>query len=852
MALLSAPLTATRGCMLSVAQPLPAPRARTTPACALPCSARPLPVSRATRRSYALTTSPLAARLRGWRRASASDDNSAKDTADVARSEDYTPQADVDDVSDDVAEASAAAAELAAEMAGEAAAQAASVYAATTSAEGMEGEEEVGSEERKGEGSKGAVSASLAAGEPAAGGAPSDVEKESQQQQEQQQLPPPSRPLPRQQLASSVPAVTGLRRTVWGQEGVAPQYPPLQEHVTVDVAVVGAGINGLSVAYALLDKHRKAKGAGGGGGKDLSVVVLEARAIGSGQTGRTTAHLMPWNDDYYSVLERLFGRRRAALVGRSHVAAIDWVERVVREHGIECEFERVDGYLFPHDNSDEANRKMLEELAACGRIGLADTSLVDLQGDPALGSLSSALRFPNAADLHPLKYIQGLASAVTAMGGKIHENTRVIRNSSLSTTLELNTGVRVTAGSVVLATNSPINHNLAVHSRQSAYRTYVVGLAVPKGSVRRAQWWDTASPYHYVRIAPSPSESETDTLIVGGEDHPTGVLAPREYPQAYARLEKWARERWTSAGKVVFRWTGQVRLLEVPLLQALGEGAETDTLIVGGEDHPTGVLSPREYPQAYARLEKWARARWTGAGRVVFKWTGQVYEPVDLLGLYSKSPLSPFIALPHYLAPFHCMPPHRSQPLCTQVYEPVDLLGLYGRNPLVNRPTKVVYIVTGNSGQGMTGGTISGLVVSDLILSGRSEWEQLYDPRRLPPLSQETAQSITSITAHTAQGYAFDLPVVPGDERSVDKVKPGEGALVAVGLHKQAVYRTEAGELKQYSAICPHLKCAVRWNPNDKTFDCPCHGSQFDTSGRVIQGPAKANLSPVSRDGCCG
>ncbi|CAI7926179.1 unnamed protein product [Closterium sp. NIES-53] len=687
MALLSAPLTATRGYVPSVAQPLPAARARTLAACALPSSARPLPVNRATRRSYALTARMhgRGGWLRGWRRASASDDDSAKDTADMARSEDYTPQSDVDDVSDDVAEASAAAAELAAEMAGEAAAQAASVYAATAAAAGMEEEEDVGGEkDRKAKGDKGAVSAAVSA----VGGAASSGKREGQKQEQQ----PPSRPPPRQPQASSAPAVTGLRRTVWGQEGVEPQYPPLQEHLTVDVAVVGGGVNGLSVAYALLDKHRKARGAGGGGrgGKDLSVVVLEARAIGSGQTGRTTAHLMPWNDDYYSVLERLFGRRWAALVGRSHVGAIDWVERVVKEHGIECEFERVDGYLFPHDNSDE-----------------------------------------------------GLAKAVTAMGGKIYENTRVIRNSSLSTTLELNTSVRVTAGSIVLATNSPINHNLAVHARQSAYRTYVVGLAVPKGSVRRAQWWDTASPYHYVRIATGPSEAETDTLIVGGEDHPTGVLAPGEYPQAYTRLEKWAKARWTSAGDVVFRWSGQV-------------------------------------------------------------------------------------------------------------YEPVDLLGLYGKNPLVNRPSKDMYIVTGNSGQGMTGGTISGLVVSDLILSGRSEWEELYDPRRLPPLSQETAQSIASITAHTAQGYAFDLPIVPGDERSVDKVKPGEGALVAVGLHKQAVYRTEGGELKRYSAICPHLKCAVRWNPNDKTFDCPCHGSQFDTSGRVIQGPAKANLSPVSGDGCCG
>ncbi|GJP53267.1 hypothetical protein CLOM_g12439 [Closterium sp. NIES-68] len=788
MALLSAPLAAARASLPCVAHPLPAPRARAPTVCALPVSAPSLTASRAVWRSYAARVhgrgdllrriGGQVGRLGGWRRASASEDNDAKDAADVARSEDYTPEGDVEDVSDDVAEASAAAAELAAEMAAEAAAQAASVYAATAAAEGM-GEESTtsGGEQREGweevrvrrneeradgdESGEAAESAFLGAGGVVAPGAALSAaagaqagaadkalgheqqRKEERQDSQQQQEQRPEHSPPRQPQPSSAPAVTGLRRTVWGQEGVSAPCPPLHEHLTVDVAVVGGGINGLSVAYALLEKHRRGKAAGGGGRKDLSVVVLEARAIGSGQTGRTTAHLMPWNDDYYSVLERLFGRRRAALVGRSHVAAIDWVERVVRERGIECEFERVDGYLFPHDSSDEANRKMLQELAACQRIGV-DASLVDVQGDPALGSLSSALRFPNAADFHPLKYLQGLAEAVTAMGGRIHENTRVIRNSSLSTALELNTGVRVTAGSVVLATNSPINHNLAVHARQSADRTYVVGLAVPKGSVHRAQWWDTASPYHYVRIAPGRGgESEADTLIVGGEDHPTGVLAPKEYPRAYERLERWARERWTSAGKVVFRWTGQV-------------------------------------------------------------------------------------------------------------YEPVDFLGLYGKNPLVNRPSKDVYVVTGNSGQGMTGGTISGLVVSDLILSGRSEWQELYDPRRLPPLSQETAESIATITRDTAQGYAFDLLFVPGDVRSVNDVKPGEGALVAVGLHKQAVYRTEEGKLKRFSAVCPHLKCAVRWNPNDKTFDCPCHGSQFDTSGQVIQGPAKANLSPVAGDSCCG
>ncbi|CAI5480204.1 unnamed protein product [Closterium sp. Yama58-4] len=332
------------------------------------------------------------------------------------------------------------------------------------------------------------------------------------------------------------------------------------------------------------------------------------------------------------------------------MAAIDWMERVVREQAIKCEVERVDGYLFPPDNSSLDAKRKLMQLAACERIGLTDTALVDLQGKPALASLSSALRFPNAADFQPLNYLQGLARAIMGMRGRIYKNTRVVRNSS-STTLELSTGVRVTAGSVVSANKSPIKQDLAVHSRQITYRTYVVGLAVPKGSMssvpspfkwgghrssavtgdsadrsaqvrerqdlhgvvwlamrpmptctvrggfamphqlppfwlsfphlsplphplsrppsspsfspppavpsarfiptRRAQWWDTVSPHHYVRIARGPSRADMSTLIVGGENHPAAVLPPREYRHSYARLEGVGQgqvdHHWTSA-----------------------------------------------------------------------------------------------------------------------------------------------------------------------------------------------------------------------------------------------------------------------------------------------------------------
>jgi len=62
------------------------------------------------------------------------------------------------------------------------------------------------------------------------------------------------------------------------------------------------------------------------------------------------------------------------------------------------------------------------------------------------------------------------------------------------------------------------------------------------------------------------------------------------------------------------------------------------------------------------------------------------------------------------------------------------------------------------------------------------------------------------------------------------------------------VYRDDAGELHEFSAVCTHLACVVHWNPAERTFDCPCHGSRFDCAGKVINGPANSDLAPVTAD----
>ena len=121
--------------------------------------------------------------------------------------------------------------------------------------------------------------------------------------------------------------------SIWMTTGEIPDRPALSHNMGTDVCVVGAGIAGLTTAY-LLSREGK------------SVIVLDAGAVGGGETSRTTAHLANALDTHYSDLERLHGADGARLVAESHTAAIDRIEAIIAQERIACDFERLDGYLF--------------------------------------------------------------------------------------------------------------------------------------------------------------------------------------------------------------------------------------------------------------------------------------------------------------------------------------------------------------------------------------------------------------------------------------------------------------------------------------------------------------------------
>lgn len=327
-------------------------------------------------------------------------------------------------------------------------------------------------------------------------------------------------------------------RSLW-QSTVEPRsYGPLSADDEADVCVVGAGLAGLTIAYELARNGQR-------------VVVLEkADEIGAGETAHTTAHLANAMDDGFDDIEAHLSIDAARQARDSHGAAIDWIERVARDEGIDCEFRRVDAFLVPGQGED-AKRIEAEHRAAL-RAGFGDAELV--ASSPVEGLGGPCIRFPNQAEYHPLRFLNGVADALERHGGRVFCGAQVVEvaggEQGLARTAD---GRTVRARSIVLATNSPAGRYLET-MKMVPYRTFVVALEVAAGTVPRALYWDTMDPYHYVRLADGSDGREL--LIVGGGDYQTGTQD--RGARVFEELIEWAHKRFDVTGEDVYRWSGQV------------------------------------------------------------------------------------------------------------------------------------------------------------------------------------------------------------------------------------------------------------------------------------------------------
>lgn len=324
-----------------------------------------------------------------------------------------------------------------------------------------------------------------------------------------------------------------------------------------------------------------------------------------------------------------------------------------------------------------------------------------------------SLKFPGQAQFHTLQYLKGLARSIIKYGGEIYTDTTVLDIDSEGA---ITTGGRISADHIVLATSKPLNETVRVHVRQLAYRSYVIGATIDKESIPPALWWDTGD-HHSVR-------SNT--------------------PYHYARI------------------------------QPLNE--HSDLLVCGGEDHKTETAETNSAEEAdrFAYLEAWAYDHFPALKEIVYRWSGQLTEPVDSLG---------------YI----------------------------GRNPGDSN----VYIVSGDAGNGLTYAAIAGILIPDLIMKRKNPWEDLYNPSRTPV--QVLGEFLSDSNDMSLQYLDFRMP---GDEEPEHTLYNNDGAVIRMHGRRIAVYRDTKGDLHAHLASCPHLGCGLRWSTFEKSFSCPCYGKK--------------------------
>lgn len=505
----------------------------------------------------------------------------------------------------------------------------------------------------------------------------------------------------------------------------------LSEDTETEVCVIGSGIAGVSVAYELVTRGKQ-------------VVMLEARELLSGETGRTSGHLSNALDDGYVEIKSKHGSAGAKAAADSHSWALAHVGEVAQKLGIECEYRRVPGYMisqYPRGDPkhDDDIRSIQDEVALARDLGIDVTyqeglTIKGWDGGSGRPDQRDGAVWKDQATFHPTKYVNGVLSwLLEQLNFRCHNQTRVVSVEEPGVEIlglgnkhvEVKTqnGNTVRCEHAVEATNVPLQ-KLSVIAEMEYMRTYCVAVRVPKGSVEDCLVYDTAEAYKYVRM--TACDEEDDYMVIGGCDHKVG---------------------------------------------------QEDA---GGR---------------FDELEAWARARFPQAGAVDYRWSGQVFEPVD----------------------------H------------VAFIGL-------NQAQKRTFVVTGDSGNGLTHGVIAGRLVADEVDGVPGPWAKLYSPKRKLTI----AKSAGAMLSHDVQINAQYKRLLQSDITDIEDLVPGTGGVMNPTTGSPlAVYKDEDGKVTRVSALCPHMKGVVCWNGVEKSWDCPVHGSRFSKEGVCVEGPAKGNLQEV-------
>ena len=306
-----------------------------------------------------------------------------------------------------------------------------------------------------------------------------------------------------------------MKGSIWLQED-APSYPRLDADITADVAVVGAGIVGVTAALLLHEAGAR-------------VVLIDANRVGHGVTGHTTAKVSSQHGLIYARLRDQHGPEAAAAYGSANEAALEWIA----ERAVDADFRRRPSYAYVTSESDR--RRLVDEARAAAGAGLPATLVDDV---PLPFATAGAVRFDDQAEFHPLKYLYGLARELPA----VYEHTHAVQVGDFVRT----PGGTITAEHTIVATHFPFPDRSLAFARAHPQRSYAIVCRIA-GAPPEGMFISGDSPTRSIRAV-------GDRVLVGGEGHRTGTGGNTE--ERYAALERFAREHWDVLA-VEHRWSSQ-------------------------------------------------------------------------------------------------------------------------------------------------------------------------------------------------------------------------------------------------------------------------------------------------------
>ncbi|MGG7176738.1 FAD-dependent oxidoreductase [Clostridium paraputrificum] len=491
-----------------------------------------------------------------------------------------------------------------------------------------------------------------------------------------------------------------MNQSYWIESSVNRGYSKLNSSEECDCAVIGGGIAGLTTAYLLSKKGKKVK-------------LVDANEIGYGCTGRNTGKITTQHNIIYSKIKKKYGIEKAKNYYDGNKSAVDFIENLIKENEIECEFKRTTSYVFA--NSDKGMKDLREEFDVCKEIGIDCEFVYEL---PIPLEVKGAILFNNVAEFNPKMYCDNLGDLIIKEGATIYENSPIVEvEEGAKCTIKTREGKYIQCNQLVLAAHFPFYDGLS---------------------------------FYFARLNPDRS------YIVAGYTESTNLEG------MYISVDEPRRS--------------------IHYINGNGE----KLLLIGGENHKVGEGKDINY---YDVLKDYGASNF-GVSNYKYEWSAEDYITPDYM---------PYIGA-------------------------------------LNKSTKNIFVATGFNKWGLTNGTLAGIIISDLIVDGKSEYEETFNPSRM-----KTYFSTEFLKHNGDVAYRYIKGKLNMGDLDTD-IKKGEEKIIFLDGNRYGAYRDNSGELFIVDITCTHLGCELSWNDIEKSWDCPCHGSRFNYEGGILEGPATEPL----------